>query len=119
MIANESWYPPELAFVLLLFFLCAIVILTSMISCFRAMLLSCKEFQWFRDRPTSLFYESASPDSKSPRLSHAFPKCCYGRVTASLSWKLRGRETLHTQGFPRRPCAGDMIQMLRAQRLLT
>ena len=43
---------------LLLFFLCAVVILTLMISCFRVMLLSCNEFQWFRARPPSPFYES-------------------------------------------------------------
>ena len=74
MIDNESWYPPESVVVLLMFFLCAVVILKSMTFCFRAMLLSCKEFQWFRDRPPSLFYKSASPDSKSPRLSHTSVK---------------------------------------------
>ena len=40
-------------------------------------------------------------------------KCCYGRGAASVSWKLMGRETLHTQWFPRRPRAEDTIQMPR------
>ena len=77
------------------------------------MLLSCNEFQWFCVAGFTNQAQPASRDSKSPRLSHTSPKCCYGRVTASVSWKHRGRETLHTQGFPRRPRAGDTIQMPR------
>ena len=75
------------------------------------MMLSCNEFQLFC---VSFFTHQAlvaSHDHKSARLSHTFRKCRYGRVTASFSWKLIGRETLHTQGFPHRPRAGDMIQM--------
>ena len=79
------------------------------------MLLSCNEFQWFCVAGFTNQAQPASRDSKSPRLSHTSPKCCYGRVTASLSWKLRGRETLHTQGFPRRPRAGYTIQMPRVR----
>ena len=79
------------------------------------MLLSCKEFQWFCVACFTHQAQPASRDSKSPRLSHTSPKCCYGRVTASVSWKLRGRETLHTQGFPRRPRAGYTIQMPRVR----
>ena len=79
------------------------------------MSLSCNEFQWFCVAGFTNQAQPASRDSKLPRLSHTSPKCCYGRVTASVSWKLRGRETLHTQGFPRRPRAGYTIQMPRVR----
>ena len=77
------------------------------------MLLLCNEFQWFC---VACFTNQAQPpscDSESPRLSHTSPKCCYGRGAASVSWKLMGRETLHTQWFPRRLRAEDTIQMPR------
>ena len=77
------------------------------------MLLSCNEFQWFC---FACFTNQAQPpscDSESPWLSHTSPKCCYGRCAASVSWKLMGHETLHTQWFPRRPRAEDTTQMPR------
>ena len=79
------------------------------------MLLSCNEFQWFC---VACFTNQAQPatcDSESPRLSHTSPKCCCGRGAASVSWKLMGRETLHMKGVPRRPRAGDTIQMSRVR----
>ena len=76
------------------------------------MLLSCNEFQWFCVVCFAHQARPASRDCKSARLSHTSPKCCYGRVTASVFWKLMGRETLHTHGFPRRLRAGDTILML-------
>ena len=75
------------------------------------MMLSCNEFQLFCVAFFTHQALVASHDHKSARLSHTSPKCCYGRVTASFSWKLIGHETLHTQGFPHRPRAGDTIQM--------
>ena len=74
------------------------------------MLLSCNEFQWFYVACSTNQAQPPSCDSESPRLSHTSPKCCYGRGAASVSWKLIGRETLHTQWFPRRPRAEDAIQ---------
>ena len=74
------------------------------------MLLSCNEFQWFC---VAFFTNQAQPPncySESPRLSQTSPKCCYGRGAASVSWKLMGRETLHTQWFPHHFYAGDIFR---------
>ena len=53
----------------------------------------------------------ASLDSKSPRFSHTSVKCWRPLVTTNVSLKPMGRQTLHTQWFPRHSCAEDTFRV--------
>ena len=92
---------------LLLFFLCAVVILKLAIVPCCSLVMNSIGFAL----PATNQAQPPSCDSESPRLSHTSPKCCCGRGAASASCTLMGRETLHTQRFPRRLRAEDTIQM--------